>query len=72
MQTDIRNREARVRRLAARHELRLEKCRARTPEDPRWATYQLVDPYSNTLVSYRNGDGYGMSLEDVERELGDG
>jgi hypothetical protein len=59
-------REARVRRVIARQGYRLEKCRARNPEHPRFGTYWILDPYTNPVEAGDTNWGYGMSLKDVE------
>jgi hypothetical protein len=61
--------ENRMRRAAARQGLRLEKSRARDPRALTWNTYQLSDPYTNTLVAGNHSSGYGMGLDDVARCL---
>jgi hypothetical protein len=61
--------ENRLRRAANRQGLRLEKSRARDPRALTYGTYQLVDPYVNCIVAYATGDGYGLGLDDIAREL---
>jgi hypothetical protein len=60
-----RAREARLRRLAARQGLRLQKSRSRTPEHHHWQQYWLVDAERNLLMSPE----VGLNLEEVERWL---
>lgn len=63
-------RENRLRRMAERQGLRLEKSRLRDPRAIGYGTYQLVDPDGDTIVA--SGDpsrGYGMSLDQIEHEL---
>jgi hypothetical protein len=62
-------REARLRRMAERQGLRLEKTRRRDHRAVDYGTYQLVDPYKNTLVRAGLSSGFGLSLDDVERVL---
>jgi hypothetical protein len=61
--------ENRLRRAADRQGLRLEKSRARDPRSHTYGTYQLVDPYINSLVAGSTNFGYGLDLEDVARYL---
>ena len=62
-------RENRLRRMAERQGLRLEKSRRRDPRAVDYGTYQLVDPATNTLVSYGLGGGYGLNLDEIEHAL---
>lgn len=62
-------RENRVRRMAERQGLRLEKSRRRDPRALGYGTYQLVDPNRNTIVAGDNERGYGLDLEAVEGQL---
>jgi hypothetical protein len=62
-------RENRLRRAATRQGLRLEKSRARDPRAIGYGTYQLTNPYSNTLVAYGLQSGYGLSLDQIEKAL---
>lgn len=61
--------EARVRRAAKRQGLQLVKSRCRVPEAFVFGTYGLIDPARNAWVAHRGGDGYGMSLDEVEAWL---
>lgn len=61
--------ENRIRRAAERQGLRLEKSRARDPRAVTYRTYQLVDPSTNTIAALGLQGGYGLSLDDVAREL---
>ena len=63
---DARNREARLLRVARRRGLIVKKCRLRTPEDPRYGQYWIIDPYSNTIV---DGGDFGLDLGEVEEAL---
>ena len=58
-------REARCRRAAKRLGLAVVKSRYTAT----LGTYGIIDPYTNAWVSYGGGDGYGLSLEEIEREL---
>jgi len=61
--------ENRLRRMAARQGLRLEKSRARDPRAYVYGTYQLVDVSINGIVASGGQNGYGLSLDVVAREL---
>lgn len=63
-------RENRLRRMAARQGLRLEKSRRRDPRALEYGTYQLVDIDNNTLAAYGGGrEGYGLDLDEIEAAL---
>lgn len=66
-------RENRLRRLAQRHRLSLQKAKRRDPHAWDYGTYQLVNPESNGIVfaNLAIGHGYGLSLDDVEDYLDD-
>jgi len=66
---DDKARENRLRRIAARQGLHLTKSRARDPQAPDFGTYMLTDLATNFLVASRLQNGYGLSLDDVERAL---
>lgn len=61
--------ENRLRRVADRQGLRLEKSRLRDPRAIGYATYQLVDERANTVVLADDERGYGLDLHDVARYL---
>lgn len=65
-------RENRLRRVAGRRGLRLEKSRRRDPRAWDYGTYQLVDAYTNGLVAaeWDVGRGYGLTLDEIEAWLG--
>jgi hypothetical protein len=65
-------RENRLRRMAERQGLRLEKSRRRDPRALDYGTYHLVDPSNNTLAAWGLERGYGLDLDDVERALDEG
>lgn len=72
MSTD-QTREARLRRVAARQGLQLQKCRARDPRAIGYGTFQIVDPLIGLLYSQKGRDGgYGLSLDEVAAHLGEG
>ena len=69
--------EARLRRLARRHVLRVEKSRCRTPESPAYGGFMLI-PYGyggNQVVAGADPFAYCLSLEDlaeaIEERVGD-
>jgi hypothetical protein len=63
-------RETRLRRLADRRGLRLQKSPRRDPRAWDFGTYQLVDAREGWLVAEQiTGQGFGMSLDDVEEWL---
>ncbi len=62
-------REARLRRVARRGGLKLQKSRSRTPQAFGYGTYQLIDPYTSMLVAADWNFGFGLSLDDIEDEL---
>jgi hypothetical protein len=64
--------ENRLRREAARQGLRLEKSRKRNPKAAGFGTYRLVDAGSGAIVASKHGTGWGLSLREVERQLGRG
>jgi hypothetical protein len=61
-------RENRLRRMAERQGMRLEKSRRRDPRALEFGTYQLVDIRMNAIVHHNSatGVGYGLDLDDVE------
>ena len=63
-------RENRLRRMADRQGLRLEKSRRRDPRALDFGTYMLVNAYRNTIAAGDKRTGYGLSLDEVERYLG--
>jgi hypothetical protein len=77
--TAVKTRETRLRRMAERQGLRLEKSRRRDPRALGYGTYALVQepPVTTGGASLRErvlvaGDpntGYGLDLDDVERWL---
>lgn len=62
-------RENRLRRMAGRQGLRLEKSRRRDTRATDYGTYQLVAAATNALASQGSPNGYGMTLDDVEQAL---
>ena len=63
-------RETRLRRLAERRGLRLQKSPRRDPGAWDFGTYQLVDAREGWIVAEEMaGQSYGMSLDDIEEWL---
>lgn len=61
--------ENRLRRMAKRQGLRLEKSRARDRRALTWCTYWLIDPATDTVVAGDINSGYGLNLDDIYRVL---
>jgi hypothetical protein len=61
--------ESRLRRMAERQGLRLEKTRRRDTRATDYGTYMLVDPTTNTISAGDEQNGYGLGLDDIERAL---
>jgi hypothetical protein len=61
--------ENRLRRMAARQRLLLEKSRRRDTFAPDYNTYRLVDQQTGQLVAGDQNTGYGMALDDIHRAL---
>jgi hypothetical protein len=62
-------REARLRRIAKRQGLLLQRSRVRDPRSWIRGTYQLVDPALNLVVCYGMSGGFGLDLDEVEEAL---
>lgn len=63
-------RENRARRAVARRGYRLEKRRRRDERAWDYGTYQIVDPFTDTVVlADRTTGQYGLSIDDVEKWL---
>lgn len=62
-------RENRLRRMAERQGLKLEKSRRRDPRALDYGSYQLVDAGTATLVAYGTSNGYGLNLDEIEKAL---
>ena len=62
-------RENRLRRMAERQGLALEKSRRRDPYALDYGTYQIVDPDTSGLVASGLDSGFGMTLDEVEKWL---
>jgi hypothetical protein len=55
--------------MAERQGLRLEKSRRRDPRATDYGTYRLVDAATGVVEAYGDSSLYGLSMDDVEREL---
>lgn len=63
-------RENRLRMVARRRGLVLVKSRRRDLKAVDFGTYMLLDPSNNdVIVASSLPNGYGLSLDDVEREI---
>jgi hypothetical protein len=62
-------RENRLRRMAERQGLRLERSRRRDPWADGFATYQLVDVATSTVVGSGAEGGFGLTLDQVEAHV---
>jgi hypothetical protein len=61
--------ENRIRRMAERQGLRLQKSRRRDTRAVDYGTYRLADPATNTVVSYGGSSRYGLTLDEIEKAL---
>ena len=61
--------ETRIRRMAARQGLRLEKSRRRDTRAVGYGTYRLVDPATNAVASYGGSSPYGLTIDEIEKAL---
>lgn len=61
-------RENRLRAMARRQRLQLQKSRRRDPNAWDYGTYQLVND-NNWLVAGDHNNGFGWSLDDIEQWL---
>ncbi len=68
-EADAARQEARLRRLARREGLILEKSRTRNERVWGWQLFRIVDPATNFVVAGSQGNGYSMNLDEVEKYL---
>lgn len=61
--------ENRVRRMALRQGLHLQKSRTRNAEALDFGLYRIVEPYTNFVVAGGSPLDYSMSLPEVEEFL---
>jgi hypothetical protein len=68
---DEKVRENRLRRMAARQGLALQKSPRRDPHALGYGTYRLIDAATKAVVAMDRNlhSGYGLDLDDVERRL---
>jgi hypothetical protein len=66
---DNKVRENRLRRMASRQGLALRKSPRRDPRAIGYGTYMLVDKATNSLAAWGHPDGYGLTLDEIERQL---
>lgn len=69
MQTDqaYKVRESRLRRVLRRHGYVLNKSRARDPGTIGYRQYQIMDSNNAIVAGGWTGNGYELTLDDVER-----
>jgi hypothetical protein len=61
--------ETRLRRMAERQGLRLERCRRRDTRALAYGTYRLADATTGNVVASNGITGYGLTLDQIERYL---
>ncbi|GAA4169085.1 hypothetical protein [Shinella granuli] len=61
--------ENRVRRVAERRGMRLEKSRRRDPKAIDFGGYMLIDAATNTVILGSTSYAYSASLDDIEEFL---
>lgn len=69
MDTADKVRENRIRRMAQRQGLRLEKSRRRDHRAYDYGTYWLIDIDTNSVAVGDLQSGYGLSLDEAEAAL---
>ncbi len=62
-------RENRLRRMAERQGLILQRSRLRDPRAIGFGTYQLVNADTNTLAAGDPNRGFGFTLDEIEKAL---
>ncbi len=64
-------RENRLRRMAQRQGLRLERSRRRDPRALGFGKFRLIDTLTGTIAAGGDprADGFGLTLDDVEQAL---
>jgi hypothetical protein len=66
---DYDTRESRLRSMATRQGLAIQKSRSRNPDAPSFGLYRIVDPYQNWVVAGADPWDYSLDLDDVEEFL---
>lgn len=69
MSTAAKVRENRLRRMAERQGLQLERSRRRDPRARDYGLYRIMDTATKSVVHDLGGSHYSLSLDDVERYL---
>ena len=67
--TEEKVRENRLRRMAERQRLALRKSRRRDPNAYDHGTYAIIDPSTNAVATFLEGQEFGLTLDDVEAWL---
>lgn len=67
--TAVKVRENRLRAAAERQGYQLVKSRRRDPRATGYGGWMIVNPRSNSVEAGGMGDGYQMSIDDVEEWL---
>ena len=71
--TAERTRETRLRRMAKRQDLEIQKSHSRDPRAIGYGCWMIVDPYTNAVVAGVGGTGRPeFTLDDIERWLTEG
>jgi len=70
MEIAERNREKRLRRMAERQELRLERSPRRDQHATDYGRYRTVEPVRNSVVAGATRRAYELTLAEVEAFLG--
>jgi hypothetical protein len=65
---EYKRQEARVRRLARRQGLVLQKSRVRMPELYEWSRYRLIDANTGWVVAGAQG-GFSLNLDEAQEFL---
>mgnify|MGYP000956423648 CR=1 FL=1 len=69
---EVKVRENRIRRIAERRGLRLEKSRRRDPHAIDFGGYMLIDAHKNQVVMGATNFAYDANLDEIEGFLNDG
>jgi hypothetical protein len=69
MDTAAKTQENRVRRMAERQGLQLQRSRRRDPRARDYGRYRIVDLATNSVVAGGQAADYSLDLEDAERYL---
>ena len=69
MADDDKTRENRIRRMAARQELQLQRSPRRDPNAAGYGRYRLIDPMNNTVVYGSFPRDFSCTLDEIEAWL---